>query len=60
MESNRMVLNATEVAQALNVSRPTVYALMRRSDFPVLKIGTRKVVPRLQLEEWIAQQTEGK
>lgn len=60
MEREKMTLNASELAQELNISRPTAYALMRRDDFPVLKVGTRKLVPRAQLEEWIARQTEAR
>lgn len=42
----------------LNLSRPTVYKLMRRADFPVLRIGRRTLIHRARLEEWAARQTE--
>lgn len=60
MASNeKLALNATEVATVLGISRPTVYALFRREDFPVAKIGKRRLVPKEQLERWLEAQTGG-
>lgn len=56
--TEKLALNASEVAAVMGVSRPTVYELMRREDFPVVHIGTRKLVPRSKLEEWLERQTE--
>ena len=56
----KLALNATEVAAVLGVSRPTVYELMRRADFPVVLIGSRKVVPRAKLEGWLETQAEAR
>lgn len=57
-QTEKIALNASEVAAVMGVSRPTVYELMRRDDFPVVRIGTRKLVPRAKLEEWLVQQME--
>lgn len=50
--SEKVTLNVTEVSQVLGVSKPVVYQLIHRSDFPSFKIGARTVVPRIALEEW--------
>lgn len=60
MTNEKMALNVSEVAELLGISRPTVYALFRQDDFPVVQIGTRKVVPKAQLEQWLKDQAEGK
>ena len=54
----KLVLNVTEVSEILGVSRPVVYQLMRRSDFPSFYIGKRRLVPRDKLKEWVDRQVE--
>ena len=58
MIGDKIALNVSEVADALGVSRPVVYQLMRRADFPAFKIGRRTLVSRSALEEWVNKQWE--
>ena len=55
----KMALSVTEAAEALGLSRPTVYKLIHRDDFPVIKVGTRTLISRRGLEAWIAAQAKG-
>ena len=48
-------LNAKEIMKTLNVGRSTVYALLKREDFPASRIGKRIVVSEMALREWMAQ-----
>lgn len=41
-----LFLNAAMVAQVLGISEASSYELMHEKDFPVLKIGSRMVVPK--------------
>ena len=41
-----LFLNAAMVAKVLGVSPSSSYELMHESDFPVLKVGSRMVVPK--------------
>ena len=41
-----LFLNAATVAKVLGVSPSSGYELMHESDFPVLKVGSRLVVPK--------------
>ena len=41
-----LFLNAATVARVLGVSPSSGYELMHEPDFPVLKIGSRLVVPK--------------
>ncbi|MEA4955882.1 MAG: helix-turn-helix domain-containing protein [Pseudoflavonifractor sp.] len=52
----RMTMSATEAAKELGVSRPTLYTLIHRADFPSFKIGQRTLISRAGLEEWVKQQ----
>jgi excisionase family DNA binding protein len=54
--NEKIALNVSEVAELLGVSRPVVYQLIHREDFPAFKIGKRTLVPRLALEEWANRQ----
>ena len=58
--NEKITLSVTEVAEILGVSRPVVYQLIHRDDFPSFKIGSRTVVPRLALEEWANAQVAKK
>ena len=49
----RLTISIEEMAKQLGISRPTAYTLANSEGFPVLKIGKRKVVPVLGLQEWI-------
>lgn len=50
--SEKITLSVAETAEVLGVSRPTVYQLIHRGDFPAFKVGGRTLIPRLALEEW--------
>jgi excisionase family DNA binding protein len=50
------LLGADDVAELLGVPRTFVYALARRGDLPVVRLGERYVRFRAEaLEEWIAE-----
>ena len=54
-----LFLNATIVAQVLGISAASSYELMHEKDFPVLKVGSRMVVPKEKFIAWVEQQTGG-
>ena len=54
--NERLALSVTEAAACLGVSRPTVYELLRRDDFPSFRIGTRQLISRDGLAEWVKRQ----
>ena len=55
-----LFLNAETVAKVLGVSPSSGYELMHEKDFPALKIGSRIVVPKDKLREWIDANTAQK
>ena len=54
--NEKIALSVSEAADLLGVSRPTVYTLIHRDDFPAFKIGRRTVISRSGLEEWVQSQ----
>lgn len=54
-----LFLNAATVAKVLGVSPSSGYELMHEPDFPVLKIGSRMVVPKEQFIRWVEEHTGG-
>ena len=48
-----LMLNVVQVAAVLGISRAGAYALVHSEGFPALKIGSRIVVPKDKLREWI-------
>lgn len=55
-----LAVSAGEAAKLLNVSRPTLYTLLNREDFPSFRIGNRVLVSVSGLKEWVDQQTIGR
>ena len=54
-----LFLNAKMVAQVLGVSPSSGYELMHEPGFPVLRVGSRMVVPKEQFIRWVTEHTEG-
>ena len=54
-----LFLNAATVAKVLGVSPSSGYELMHEPDFPMLKVGSRMVVPKEKFVEWVEQHTSG-
>ena len=54
-----LFLNSETVAKVLGVSPSSGYELMHESDFPVLKVGNRMVVPKEKFVEWVERHTTG-
>ena len=48
-----LFLNTATVAKLLGVSQSSCYELMHEPGFPVLKIGSRMVVPKEQFTRWV-------
>lgn len=48
-----LFLNAETMAKLLGISISGMYELMHEKGFPVLKIGTRLVVPKEKFLEWV-------
>ena len=51
-----LVLNATQLASVLSISRANAYNLLHREDFPTLQIGKRMLVSRDRLAQWMDEQ----
>lgn len=55
-----LFLNAAIVAKVLGIAPSGGYDLMHDPDFPVLKVGSRMVVPKEKFREWVEQHTGGR
>ena len=54
-----LFLNASLVSRVLGISPSSGYELMHESGFPVLRVGSRMVVPKEKFIQWVEQNTEG-
>ena len=48
-----MTLTVDQMADELNISRPTAYNLVKEAGFPALNIGHRVLVNRAGLQRWL-------
>ena len=55
-----LMLKVVQVAAVLGISRAGAYELVHSEGFPALKIGSRIVVPKDRLREWIDANTTQK
>ena len=54
-----LFLNSELVAKVLGVSPSSGYELMHQPDFPVLRVGSRMVVPKEKFIQWVEGHTGG-
>ena len=54
------VMDAKQLAQALQISKAGAYNLLNDPDFPTLRIGGRKLVMKQDLLEWLRSHTNRK
>lgn len=51
------IIDATQIASALRISRAGAYNLLSSEDFPTLHIGRRKLVMKNDLITWLKSHT---
>ena len=51
-----IMLSVTETATVLGISRTSAYELVKGNNFPSIKVGSRIVVPKGELQKWIQKQ----
>ena len=54
-----LFLNSETVAKVLGVSPSSAYELMHEPSFPVLRVGSRMMVPKEQFIQWVSEHTGG-
>lgn len=54
-----LFLNAEMVAAVLGIAPSSAYELMHEAGFPVLKVGSRMVVPKEKFITWVEAHTKG-
>ena len=54
-----LFLNAEMVANVLGVSSTVCYEMMHSGKLPVLRIGSRLIVPKEKFLQWIERNTSG-
>ena len=52
-----LFLNAELVAKVLGIAPSNSYELLHEADFPVLKVGSRMVVPKEKFIQWVEDHT---
>jgi excisionase family DNA binding protein len=54
-----MLLSVQEVGKQLGLGRDRAYELIRSGRIRSVKVGARLLVPRQELEAWIARELQG-
>lgn len=59
MQNTNMIpltLTVPQMAEVLGISRNTAYSLANQAGFPSFRVGSRLLVNREMLQEWMRQQ----
>lgn len=54
-----LVYSVTEAAEVLGISRQAMYVLIHQEGFPTLKVGSRRLISRELLAQWVREQAGG-
>ncbi len=57
---DKLAVGTTEAARLLGISRPTLYQLIGRTDFPSFRVGGRVLISVAGLQAWVDQQAAAK
>ncbi|NCB75026.1 MAG: DNA-binding protein [Clostridia bacterium] len=52
-----LMLNVQDVSDVLGIGLAHTYEVVRRKDFPSITLGSRIIIPRDKLMEWLERQT---
>lgn len=55
----KLTITVAEMAEHLNISLPTAYDLVHRTDFPAIHVGARWIIPVDALRRWLDFQAVG-
>ena len=58
IKSEPIGISAEEAAALLGVSKPKVYELISREDFPACKLGGRTIISYDGLREWMRREVQ--
>jgi excisionase family DNA binding protein len=58
-ENLPLFLNAHLLSEVLGVSISTAYEVMHEPGFPVLRVGSRMVVPKEKFIQWVEERSGG-
>ena len=56
IKPQKLTYSVTEAAEALGVSKSTMYEFIKIQGFPVIAIGNRRLIPIKGLERWVEEQ----
>ena len=53
----KTTMNVQELASQMGISLPKAYKLVKQSDFPVIHVGSRILIPVEAYKEWLREGT---
>lgn len=51
--SSKCVMSVKELAGKMDISLPSAYELTERKDFPLIRIGRKKLIPIDAFDRWL-------
>lgn len=54
----KIAVTVRDLADMLQISMPTAYAMTERDGFPVVHVGRKKIIPLADLEKWLSEEAQ--
>lgn len=51
----KITISVQELAKQMGISLPKAYELARTAGFPVIRVGTRVLIPLVEFRHWLAE-----
>ena len=59
VKGEKIALSVDDLAAELGISRPTAYELIKRDDFPSVRVSERRIlIPVEPLKEWLSKEAK--
>ena len=57
--TNETILTVAEAAAHMRISKPAMYDIVHRTDFPKIRVGRKILIPRAEFYDWIHREAVG-
>lgn len=58
IKPQKLTYSVAEAAEALGVSKTTMYQIIRIKGFPVIAVGNKRLIPIESFKRWVEEQAQ--
>jgi len=54
----KTAISIDEMSEQLGITRSQAYEIVKRKDFPCIRVGRRIIIPTVTFEEWLVESSK--